>query len=273
MITDINPFLLTDGYKVGHHKMYPKATTLVYTNFTPRSYKYAPKGCDKLIVFGSQLTIKVIYESFHNNFFNKPKGDVISEIKKEYSLYLGYDYDTSHIERLWDLKYLPIRVKSLPEGTKVGMGVPVLTIVNTHPDFFWITNFLETIISNLLWKPMTSATLAYFFNKDIIQKYAKLTDKNNEFTKFQAHDFSMRGMDSPFAVIASGLGHSLSFLGSDSLPVIYGARKYYNATEGVIHSVNATEHSIMSSNTANIKAIIEETGQYDGFVIDDYYGE
>jgi nicotinamide phosphoribosyltransferase len=55
----------------------------------------------------------------------------------------------------------------------------------------------------------------------------------------------MRGMDSVDAVISSGLGHLTSFLGSDSLPTIYGARKYYNATAQVCGSVNATEHSVM----------------------------
>jgi nicotinamide phosphoribosyltransferase len=65
------------------------------------------------------------------------------------------------------------------------------------------------------------------------------------FIDWQGHDFSMRGMDSVDAVISSGLGHLTSFLGSDSLPTIYGARKYYNAEGMVCGSVNATEHSVM----------------------------
>jgi nicotinamide phosphoribosyltransferase len=52
-------------------------------------------------------------------------------------------------------------------------------------------------------------------------------------------------MDSVDAVISSGLGHLTSFLGSDSLPTIYGARKYYGAEDMVCGSVNATEHSVM----------------------------
>ena len=38
----MNALLATDGYKVGHHQQYPEGTTLVYSNFTPRSNKYAP---------------------------------------------------------------------------------------------------------------------------------------------------------------------------------------------------------------------------------------
>jgi nicotinamide phosphoribosyltransferase len=55
----------------------------------------------------------------------------------------------------------------------------------------------------------------------------------------------MRGLDSIDATISSGLGHLTSFSGSDSLPAIFGARKFYNETEFVAGSVNATEHSVM----------------------------
>ena len=33
----MNSLLLTDGYKLGHNKQYPEDTTLVFSNFTPRS--------------------------------------------------------------------------------------------------------------------------------------------------------------------------------------------------------------------------------------------
>jgi len=253
----MNPFLATDGYKVDHHKQYPKGTTLVYSNFTPRSNKYAPKNVENVISFGQQMVMRQIKEMFDKYFFitdlrNITPGvkiKVCQEIKEEYSLYLGSDYNVSHIEALWDLGYLPIKVKALSEGTSVPMGVPVLTIVNTMPEFFWLTNFLETLISNLLWKPMTSATLAHNFKK-ILTKGALETDKNNVwFVDYQGHDFSMRGMDSVDATISSGLGHATSFLGSDSLPVIHGARKYYDAVRNVISGVPATEHSVMCAGT------------------------
>lgn len=264
---NINPFLATDGYKVDHHRQYPEGTTLVYSNFTPRAAKHAPKGVNKdyIISFGQQMVMRQIKEMFDEHFFrmndviqmlntdeysddeayDEIKIETCGQIKKEYSTYLGVDYDVSHIEALWDLGYLPIKVKALPEGTKVPIGVPVLTIVNTKPEFFWLTNFLETLISNLLWKPMTSATIAYNYRQDL-QMWANKTDKDNiGFVDFQGHDFSMRGMDSVDATISSGLGHATSFLGSDSLPVIHGARKYYDEEGMVIAGVPATEHSVM----------------------------
>jgi nicotinamide phosphoribosyltransferase len=273
---DINPFFCTDGYKVDHHKQYPQNTTLVYSNFTPRSNKYAPKGCDKVVSFGQQMVFRQIQEIFEKNFFKREeikayfnkwntegnevedfyestmnafRNEVCGEIKKEYSLYLGKDYDVSHIEALWDLGYLPIKAKSLPEGSLVGMGVPVLTIYNTKPEFYWLTNFLETLISNLLWKPMTSATIANQYKTNLVS-WALKTDKDNVgFVDFQGHDFSMRGLDSIDATISSGLGHATSFLGSDSLPVVKGAKKYYDEKGFVVGSVTATEHSVMAAGT------------------------
>lgn len=271
----MNPFLATDGYKVDHHRQYPEGTTLVYSNFTPRSNKYAPEGCKEIVSFGQQMVVRQIKEMFDEHFFVKKRiqerydlsvnasnikpnlkeikkserNKVCQEIKREYSLFLGIDYDVSHIEELWDLGYLPIRVKALPEGTTVPMGVPVLTIVNTNPKFFWLTNFLETLISNLLWKPITSATIANQY-KVVLTKWALKTDKENvSFVDFQGHDFSMRGMDSIDATISSGLGHATSFTGSDGLPVIHGARKYYDEKDFVIGGVPATEHSVMCAGT------------------------
>jgi nicotinamide phosphoribosyltransferase len=241
----MNPLLLTDGYKTSHNKQYPKGTTLVYSNFTPRSNKYAPKGCNEVVVFGTQMVMTQLHEAFEKEFFNKPKDVVCGEMKQELSAYLGSDYDVSHFEALHDLGYLPIHVKSLPEGTKVPIKVPVLTIYNTHPDFFWVTNYLETILSNLLWKPMTSATIAHQYRK-VLTSWMEKTDKERAwFIDWQGHDFSMRGMDSVEAVVSSGLGHLTSFLGTDSLPAIHGARKYYGAKDFVAGSVPATEHSVM----------------------------
>jgi nicotinamide phosphoribosyltransferase len=241
----MNPLLLTDGYKTGHHFQYPQGTNLVYSNFTPRSNKYAPKGCDKVVSFGQQMVMKIIHDSFQENFFSQPKEIVCGQIKEELALYLGTDYDGTHFEKLHDLGYLPILVKAIPEGNLVPIKVPVLTICNTHPDFYWVTNYLETIISNLLWKPMTSATIAREYRK-VLQSWMEKTDsKNSWIVDWQGHDFSMRGMDSVEAVISSGLGHLTSFSGTDSLPAIYGARKYYGAEGFVAGSVPATEHSVM----------------------------
>jgi nicotinamide phosphoribosyltransferase len=142
----------------------------------------------------------------------------------------------------------------------------VLTIYNTKPEFYWLTNFLETLISNLLWKPMTSATIAHKYKGNLL-RWARKTNPaaiDVGFVEFQGHDFSMRGMDSIDATISSGLGHASSFLVSDSLPVIHGARKYYDEESFVVGSVNATEHSVMCAGSKD--------GEIDTFIrlLDDF---
>lgn len=263
----MNPFLATDGYKTGHHLMYPQGTSLVYSNFTPRSNRHA-NGIENVVSFGQQMVMRQIHQMFEREFFGAERDVVCQEIKREYSLYLNTDYDVSHIEALWELGYLPLNVKALPEGVEVPMGIPVLTIYNTIPEFYWLTNFLETLISNLLWKPMTSAAIGHQYKKNLL-KWAQKTDKDNlAFVEFQGHDFSMRGLSGVDSVIQSGLGHALSFSGSDSLPVIHGARKYYDEENFIVGSVNATEHSVMSAGGAG-----GSTEEIDGVLVDETYDE
>ena len=170
-------------------------------------------------------------------------------MKIELSMYLGTDYDVTHFEKLHDLQYLPIKVKSLQEGVEVPIRVPMVTVVNTDKEFYWITNFLETILSTMLWQPMTSASIALRY-KRIFKHWVLRTDKENlGFIDFQGHDFSMRGMGGLQSAISSGMGHGAVFLGSDTLPVISSFRNYYNAEGFVVGSVNATEHSVMCAGT------------------------
>jgi len=243
MINKINPILLADGYKLNHRTMYPQGTTLVYSNYTCRSVKHMHESCKDIVVFGTQYVFKYIDDLFKENFFNKSKNEVCQEAKKYLSSYLGTNYDVSHYEALHDLGYLPVEVKSLEEGTIIKQGIPIFTIKNTHDDFFWITNFLETLISTLIWKPVHSASIAYDYKK-ILNKYAKETGMPLEFVNFQGHDFSFRGMQSPEAAISSGMGFLTSFMGTDTLPTLQ-AVKYYYGDENVGFSVPATEHSVM----------------------------
>jgi nicotinamide phosphoribosyltransferase len=207
------------------------------------------KGCDKIVSFGQQYVFKWLHNYFNDNFFYKPKAMVCNEIKEELSMYLGTAYNATHYEKLHDLQYLPIKVKSLPEGVEVPASVPMVTVVNTNKEFYWITNFLETILSTMLWQPMTSASIALRY-KRIFKNWALVTDKENlAFIDFQGHDFSMRGMGGLQSAVLSGMGHATVFLGSDTLPIISSLRKYYNAEGFVVGSVNATEHSVMCAGT------------------------
>ena len=242
--------LLADFYKLSHRKQYPQGTTKVYSTLTPRSNKYAPYS-DEIVWFGLQYFIKeYLVDRFNKDFFSKPKDEVISEYSRLVEFSLGKQYaETKHIEELHDLGYLPIKISTLPEGSLVPMRVPVMTIENTHDDFFWLTNFLETILSTSIWLPTTSATLAYSYRK-VLNDYAIKTTGSTSGVEFQGHDFSMRGMSSEQSATVSGAGHLLSFKGTDTIPSILFLEKYYNGNieKSLIGaSIPATEHSVMCS--------------------------
>jgi nicotinamide phosphoribosyltransferase len=264
----IRPLTQLDFYKTQHKDQYPEGTTLVYSNLTPRSVKYLPKiegTDDKIVFFGLQYFIKdFLVETFNREFFNKPKDEVVSYYKRRLDTSLGGDADVSHIEDLHNLGYLPILIKALPEGSAIKEKIPVFTIENTLPEFFWLTNFLETILSATIWKPCTSATIARKYKK-LLLNFAEETGADASFVPFQGHDFSFRGMSGAEDAAMTGAGHLTSFVGTDTVPAIDFLEDYYNADaskELIGCSVPATEHSVM---TLNAKFGEGEPDEYDSF--------
>ena len=248
-MTNLNPMLVSDFYKQSHREQYPQGTEKVYSTWTPRTSRI--DGIDKVVCFGIQSFVKkYLIDYFNKNFFDISEEEAVSSFERMIKFTLGKtEVDTSHIRALHELGYLPIKIQALKEGTLTPIRVPMLTIENTNPDFFWLTNFLETLMSCELWQSMTSATLAFQYRK-IVEKYAKETCDDNSHVPFQCHDFSMRGMSSVESSISSGMGHLLSFSGTDTIPAIFGLEQYYNANienELVGTSIPATEHSVMCS--------------------------
>lgn len=242
----MNSMLLTDFYKIGHPFQYPKGTEFVYSNLTPRKSRLV--GMDGMVLFGLQyFNQKYLIDHFNENFFNLPKEEVMRSYKRRVKTAIGDLSSYQHIEDLYDLGYMPVEIKALPEGTLIPMRVPCLTIINTNPKFFWVTNFLETILSTSIWQACTSATIAREYRK-LLNDYGKQTGMAPEFIQWQGHDFSFRGMSSLESGIVSGMAHLLSFTGTDTIPAIDGLEQYYGANsdvELVGGSVPATEHSVM----------------------------
>jgi nicotinamide phosphoribosyltransferase len=237
----------TDGYKIGHKRMLAPGTTKLYGTWIPRSTKYAPKGVTKILSVGQQLVVRWLHDEFKEHFFDLPK-DAATQFGRDMSMYLGMEYDATHFEQLHDLGYLPIRIKSLPEGIETPANVPHMTFINTVDGFAWLTLYLETIISSLAWKPATSATIALQYRRNLTEWVMKTDPANAWLIDFLAHDFSARGL-SPWDMLSSGLGHATSFRGSDSIIVIPAARYYYDEpmNEVCINSVNASEHSVSTT--------------------------
>jgi nicotinamide phosphoribosyltransferase len=255
----MNPLLLTDGYKVDHRRQYPDNTTLVYSNWTPRKSRI--NGVEEVVFFGLQYFLKkYIIQDFDLHFFKQPKAEVVAKYSRRINNYLGENQvGTAHIEALHDLGYIPMVFKALPEGATVPIRVPMFTMYNTLPEFFWLTNYFETLLSAVVWLPCNSATIAKQYRL-VLDKYAQETSSIPEFVDWQGHDFSMRGMGGIEAAVTSAAGHLLSFTGTDTIPAIEFFEEFYNANSDVEligGSVAATEHSVMCMGTTE--------GEYETF--------
>jgi hypothetical protein len=115
----------TDGYKLGHHRMYPEGTEQVYSNWTPRSNKYFPEATEGSVVFGIQYLIKkYLIDEFNQNFFGLPKEKAIEMFYRRVHNFVGIEsVGYRHIEALYDLGYLPI-------GREVNCYYPTFTFID-----------------------------------------------------------------------------------------------------------------------------------------------
>ncbi|TLU76180.1 nicotinate phosphoribosyltransferase [Mannheimia varigena] len=240
------PSLLCDFYKTSHRIQYPEGSQFLYSTFTPRSNAKAP-FLHHVVSFGFQAFImKYLIHYFNDNFFSRSEFEVVTEYTRFIADTLQIEDSGEHIAQLHQLGYLPIRIKAIPEGKSVAIKVPMMTIENTHPDFFWLTNYLETLINVSLWQPITSASIAFAYRKALMQFSEKTCDDNSHLP-FQSHDFSMRGMGSLESAETSGAGHLTSFLGTDTIPAISFVEAYYGSKNLIGTSIPASEHSVMSS--------------------------
>jgi nicotinamide phosphoribosyltransferase len=240
----INPLYETDAYKIGHKAMLAKDTIKLYGTWIPRKLNYLPKEITKIMSVGQQFIVRWLHSNFQESFFDQPI-KVAEKFVSDMSKLLNMEYDGKHFLDLHKLGYLPIKIKSLPEGISTNPNIPHMTFVNTVDGYGWLTLFLETYISKLAWRMPTAATIAQQYRK-IATEWVTKTDKDNLFlVDYMCHDFHSRG-GSPFDSLVVGLAHNLSFAGSDTLNTIPAARYFYDEPEDsvTIASVNASEHSV-----------------------------
>ncbi len=258
---------LTDGYKLSHATQYVAGTESVSSNFTPRDFSYAPSTVEtvtnKMVFVGLQYAmIEFLIDGWNNSFFNQPKELVLKKFARRIKGYLGSNAAKeaqAMMAALHDLGYLPIRIKALPEGSRVNTGIPVFTFSNTKPDTFAehqfaaLVNYLETILSNTVWPICNSASLMeqYYL---LAKKYGAETGASAEFwLPFAMHNFALRGHRGIEDGIMSAFGHSLFHKGTDSFAVIDFAEDYYGANsdeEMIGVSVNASEHATVCQRIA-----------------------
>lgn len=252
MTNKTNPMLLIDFYKAVHAEMLPKNITKSVSYFTPRMSRV--KRWDKVVMFGLQGFIKTyLIDYFNEEFFDKPFEEIIYEYKRIMDASLGKDaYKIDKIESLHKLGYLPIEIVALPEGTIVPMHVPMFGITNTHKDFAWLPQSLESLISAEMWHPMLAATVGMTY-RGIVNHYYDLTCEDNIPRSKALGAFDFRGEECLESAVKAGAGWCLSFLNTATVPTIPYLEKNYFCDctkESVAYGSPSTEHSVMCSNYA-----------------------
>ena len=263
-----NPLLLIDFYKVCHSSQYPKGLTKMVSYYTPRMSRL--KDVDTITFFGLQAFIKeYLIDGFDTMFFNRPEDEVVAEYERilDYTLGKGA-YESQKIRDLHKLGYLPLEISAVPEGMATAVGVPQIEITNTHPDFVWLVNTIETMLSCTMWHTQVSAEVGKRYRK-IVDKWVNLTCDADVNPRKMLGDFSMRGQHSVESAIKSSAAWTLSFDNTATVPAIMWLEDNYNCDvtkDSVAFGAISTEHSVMCSNYAvdgdeitHIKRLLTET--------------
>lgn len=243
----------TDSYKLTHSEMYPEGMELLFSTWVPRSDRIARdinrqlNGQEGVVFFGITDTINKLGAIFED-WFERDEHDVLTEYVNFFYAFLKVRPADAQIKRIADLhrlQYLPIAIHHLPEGTVTKTGVVQAVLYNTHKDFAWVTNYLESLFSTLQWNAQTVASIARNY-RDLCDMFASDTCDNALHVDWQCHDFSLRGLSSLETSSSAQLGHLLYFNGTDTLPCLFrGEETYVDFDISHYGSVPATEHSVM----------------------------
>ncbi len=231
-----NIILLTDSYKVSHYKQYPPQTEVVYSYFESRGGEFP-----ETVFFGLQYFLK---RYLAGQVVSTDRINEAAELLQSH-FSSGSFFNREGWQHLCDQHggRLPVRIKAVPEGSVVPTSNVLMTIENTDPACFWLTNYLETLLVQV-WYPSTVATLSRSM-KQVIAAGLKQSGAIEELP-YKLHDFGFRGVSSVESAGLGGAGHLLNFRGTDNLAGILLAKQYYGADMPGV-SIPAAEHSTLTS--------------------------
>ena len=232
-----NIILLTDSYKVSHYKQYPPRTETIYSYFESRGGRF-----DNVVFFGLQYYLK---QYLNGQIVTQEDIDEAAQIYAEHfgnaALFnrAGWEYILQrHSGRL------PVRIKAVPEGSAIPTFNVMMTIENTDPACFWLTNFLETLLVQV-WYGSTVATLSREIKKVLLRSLEETGDPS--LVDFKLHDFGFRGVSSVESAGVGGAAHLINFMGTDTVAALTFIQRYYNTERCYGFSIPATEHSTITS--------------------------
>ena len=238
--TNLSNFILnTDSYKTSHWVQYPPNTEYVSSYIEARGT--ISNAFEHVLFFGLQAFLK--------EYLCKPISQADIDEAKTLLTAHGVPFNEAGWQHLLEKHngYLPLRIQAVPEGMVLPTGQVLCQVVNTDPEFFWLTSYVETTLLRAIWYPTIVASLSYYCKQIIKQGLEKSAD-NLDSLPFKLHDFGARGVSSLESAALGGLAHLVNFSGTDTLSAIVGASRWYGMREDMpAFSIPAAEHSTMTA--------------------------
>lgn len=259
---------LVDSYKIGmnilhNHEMFKGSPTKVlssYSNFTARKnayFTFSEHSDGNLVIYGTRHTFKYIHDLFQV-FFATPEDEVFERIVIRLTSHFGGNVVVDHKDYIQDimglhtLGYLPLEIRSIDEGTRYPIGLPIFTSKNTLDGYGWLVNNLETLSSNLIYPMINTATIIDQFYQQA--KYYTSISAPPEvaagWLPICVHNFEFRGMMGPEHGMRVGSASCIPFMGSDTIASIDFLTQYYDynpkTDTPIAVSIRASEHADIS---------------------------
>lgn len=231
----MNPILLTDSYKVTHWAQLPPKTEFIYSYMSSRGGLF------------TELPFVGLSYFLQKYFVTPVTKENIDEAENFSALHFGNKnlFNRAGWEYIVD-KYggrLPLLIKAVPEGMVVPIKNIMMTIENTDRNCAWLTNYVETPLSQL-WYPTTVCALSRQIKK-IIAGFLRETGDENVLD-FKLHDFGFRGASSVESSAIGGFAHLVNFKGTDTMSALTLAHEFYGDRMAGF-SIPAAEHSTITS--------------------------
>lgn len=250
-VHEIPVAVLTDSYKAGHPRQYPdnmKQAT-AYGEFRKAMFD----NDHRIVFFGGRYYT----ETFLNRQWTMEDVDAAALFYSTHNVpFTPYPFPEELFRKFIreNNGYFPVKVEMIPDGTVIYPHVPVYQITAAD-DYSRLVTFIETILT-MVWHPTNVATLAAHTRNAIVSSFGRSADEESYWKiDSRLHDFGFRGTSSIESAVLGGMGHLLSFTGSDTMAACYYAQFAYNGGTPVAMSIPATEHSVMTSWPDELSAV------------------
>jgi nicotinamide phosphoribosyltransferase len=222
----------TDSYKFSHWKMLPPNTTEIFEYMESRGGQFG-----ETVFFGLRPILKRLAAPITQEDVEYADERVAKHLgDKNVFNRQGWEYIVKEHGG-----FLPLRIKSVREGSVIPTRNVLLTLQNTCPKCAWLPGHVETQLMRT-WYPTTVATLSREVKKIILRH--RIDTGTPEGIHFALHDFGSRATTVPEQATIGGAAHLVNFLGSDTF--LANELLYDEYGEDMASfSIPATEHSIM----------------------------